>query len=214
MGDVTVLIACGLVREARILAQPGMSAIPGGGDAARLEAALEAQVAGATMLLSCGIGGALDPALKAGDVVVHLPSGEWRAGPLQRALPRAHFGDIVGQDHICATAADKAMLYAATSARAVDMESHVAARVAARHGLPFAAIRAISDSAYETLPAAALVGMNPDGSMALGRVLWSLARAPSQLPALIRTGRGAEAAFKSLVEIARALAQFSDATSQ
>jgi hopanoid-associated phosphorylase len=210
----SLLIACGLVREARILARPGILAIPGGGDAARLDTALEAQVAGAAMLLSCGIGGALDPALKAGDVVVHLPSSEWREAPLRRALPHAHFGGIVGQDHICATAADKAMLYATTGALAVDMESHVAARVAARHGLPFAAIRAISDTAHETLPLAALVGMNPDGSMALGRVLWSLARAPSQLPALIRTGRSAEAAFKSLVEIAGALAQFSAATGQ
>ncbi len=71
-GDV-ILIACGLVREAKLLARPGVVAVPGGGDAARLEAALEAQVAGAALVLSCGIGGALDPALKAGDIVLHLP---------------------------------------------------------------------------------------------------------------------------------------------
>ena len=86
------------------------------------------------------------------------------------------------------------------------MESHVAARVAARHALPFMAIRAISDTASETLPPAALVGMNPDGSMALGSVLRSLARHPAQLPALIRTGRSAEAAFGVLGRVAAAIA--------
>jgi len=37
--------------------------------------------------------------------------------------------------------------------------------------------------------------------MALGKVLASLARRPGQLPALIRTGRSAELAFKALAEV-------------
>ena len=227
---MTILIACGLQREAAILPRDGVLAIPGGGDAARLEAALEAAASGASMILSCGIGGALDPALKAGDLVLFIPSpspsgeglgwglsasdrpvarphpcpspeGEGFIEALKSALPHAHVGRIIGQDHIAATVAEKAALHAATGALAVDMESHIAARVAAHHGLPFAAIRTISDTASETLPPAALVGMNPDGSMALGKVLLSLARQPTQLPALIRTGRSAEAAFKALSEL-------------
>ncbi len=125
---------------------------------------------------------------------------------MKAALPPSRLGLIIGQDHITATAAEKAALYAATGALAVDMESHIAARVAERHGLPFAAIRTISDAANETLPPAALVGMNPDGSMALGRVLASLARHPMQLPALIRTGTSAEAAFRALRRVGDALA--------
>jgi hypothetical protein len=78
------------------------------------------------------------------------------------------------------------------------METHVAARVAARRDFPFVALRVISDDAGSTLPPAALVGMKPDGGMALGAVLWSLARKPGQLPALIRTGNQAGRAFKSL----------------
>jgi hypothetical protein len=230
-----ILIACGLQREARLLAGPGILAIPGGGDAARLEAALEAQVADATLVLSCGIAGALDQALKAGDVVIDIPEsfpGEGRGpasarddvtrnaapeggsklGPglrrgsgiwkiLRVQFANAHYGTIIGQDHIAATSHYKGVLYQTTSALAVDMESHIARRVAARHGLPCAAIRTISDTALETLPPAALIGMNPDGSMALGRVLLSLARRPAQLPALIRTGRSAELAFKALGEV-------------
>ncbi len=223
-----ILVACGLQREANILRGLGVIAIPGGGDRARLEAVLEGQAAGAAMIVSAGIAGALDPALKAGDVVIDLPEYSREDGNpesqamapvaldprvrggteemIRAALPQALYGQIIGQDHIAATAAEKAALYAATGALAVDMESHIAAQVAARHGLPFLAIRTISDTADESLPPAALVGMNPDGSMALGKVLASLARQPGQLPALIRTGQSVEAAFRALKKVAAAIA--------
>ncbi len=63
-------------------------------------------------------------------------------------------------------------------------------------GVPI--LRTISDSADHALPPAALVGMKPDGGVALGAILASLARNPAQLPALIRTGREAGAAFSAL----------------
>ena len=128
------------------------------------------------------------------------------------AFPGAQPGLIIGQDHIAASVAEKAALHAQTGALAVDMETHIAARVAARHGLPFAAIRVISDTAHEALPPAALVGMNPDGSMALGKVLASLARTPAQLPALIRTGRNAEIAFGVLGEVGESLRELVTST--
>lgn len=231
---VTILIACGLIREARILAGPGIVAVPGGGDGARLEALLESRAPNAAMIVSAGIAGALDPSLRAGDLVVHQPpfvssgvgkprdafdarssispeTNGWKER-LQAAFPHARHGAIIGQDHIAATVADKAALYAATGALAVDMESHITARIAARHGLPFIAIRAISDTASETLPPAALIGMNPDGSMALGRVLMSLARSPRQLPALLRTGMNSAAALRALKNLGAALEAFPTAT--
>ncbi|MEI9890256.1 MAG: hypothetical protein WDN45_06180 [Caulobacteraceae bacterium] len=80
----------------------------------------------------------------------------------------------------------------------VDMESHVAARIAAGAGLPFAAIRVVSDTAGLSLPPAVLQGLNEDGGMNLMGVLAALARDPRQLPALMRTGRDADLAFKAL----------------
>ncbi|MEO7171038.1 MAG: phosphorylase, partial [Sphingomonas sp.] len=119
----------------------------------------------------------------------------------------SYIGTITGSDTIIASVAEKQAVHAATSALAVDMESHIAARVAARHGLPFAIVRAISDTADHALPPAALVGMRPDGGMALGAVLASLARNPRQLPALIRTGRDAGRAFAALRRVRDVLAR-------
>jgi nucleoside phosphorylase len=66
------------------------------------------------------------------------------------------------------------------------MESHIAARVAAEHGLPFAVVRVVIDPADQALPAAAEVGLREDGSPNLPAVLQSVAQHPTQLPALMR----------------------------
>lgn len=212
---MSILIACGLKREATLLGGPGVVAIPGGGDAARLEAALEAAAGSAGAIVSAGIAGAFAPQLRVGDIVIgehiigHGATDPALAARLASALPGAMLGPIKGGDQIWARAADKAAMFGSTRALAADMESHVAARVAARHNLPLAVVRVISDSAAEDLPPAALVGMKPDGGMALGAVLRSLARRPTQLPALIRTGRHAEVAFQRLRAVAEAIARLS-----
>jgi len=196
---VTLIIACGLKREARIFDRPGRDVfvVIGGGVAARLDHELDARAEMFPgIILSCGIAGALAPSLQPGDVVID--GNVMVVERLGQALPHAHRGGIVGSDAIAATAVEKRILRERTGAIAVDMESHVAARVAVRKGLPFAALRVISDRADDDLPPAALVGMRPDGGMALGAVLASLAREPRQLPALIRTGRQADMAFRSL----------------
>ena len=196
---MTLIVACGLKREARIVARGGgdLFAVIGGGDAVRLDADLDATAAARSgIILSCGIAGALVPELEPGDVVI---DGDTElVERLRHALPDARRGAVIGHDIIVATAARKRALHEQTRALAVDMESHVAARVAGRRGLPFAALRVISDRMEDDLPPAALIGMRPDGGMALGAVLASLARDPRQLPALIRTGRQAERAFTSL----------------
>ncbi|MDJ0391093.1 hopanoid-associated phosphorylase [Roseomonas sp. E05] len=203
-----VLVATGLRREARILAGPEIEAVAGGGDAGRLEAALERLAGeGACGLISIGIAGALAPGLHPGDWLVAsavldgeavlLTDPAWTARLAARLSARQ--GTFLGSDAVVAGAAEKVALHARTGAAAVDMESHIAARVARRHGLPFAAARVISDAADRSLPPAARVGMRPDGGMDLAGVLRALAARPGQLPALIRTGWEAERAFRALL---------------
>jgi hopanoid-associated phosphorylase len=199
-----VIAVTGLRREARILAGPQVVAIAGGGDHARLETEIEAACNGAAGVISLGLGGALAEGLKPVDWVVASRVGEMESDPswaqrLLQVLPNARLGPIAGSDVMVPDAAAKAALHASTGALAVDMESHIAARVAARHGLPFAAARTISDGADRALPRAAQAGMRPDGAMDVMAVLRELVKRPSELPALIRTGLEAEAAFRALL---------------
>lgn len=209
-----ILAATGLTREARLIASPEVQVVAGGGRSAALEAALLAAAEGAEAVISIGVAGALAPELKPGDWAVAervlCPDGEVSCDPawtqaLQQGLPRARRGALLGSDAIVADRRAKAQAYAQWQALAVDMESHVAARVAERLGLPFAAVRVIVDDANFDLPPAALAGMASDGRMAPGAVLRSLARAPWQLPDLIRTALAAERAFRALAEGRRLL---------
>jgi adenosylhomocysteine nucleosidase len=203
-----ILIATGLKREARILQGDGVVVVAGGGDRARLEQELDRAAGGASAVLSMGLCGALEAGLQPGDWVVatrivsaassdFATDPEWTA-TLAGTLPHARAGVMLGSDLIIADAAAKRAAFAATGALAVDMESHMAAAVAARRGLPFAAARVVSDAADRSLPKAAQAGMAPDGSMDIGAVLQALAADPRQLPALIRVGREAEVAFRAL----------------
>jgi len=203
VSGAVILAATGLGREARIVAGAGVIVIVGGGAADLLEQALERAAPRAMAVLSVGIAGALAPGLRPGDRIIGASVGDvatdpsWRAH-LRAALPDAIVGAVAGSDRIAASPADKQALHMATGALAVDMESHVAARVAARRGLPLAILRVISDAASASLPPAALIAMRPGGGVDLRAVLGSLARNPAQTPALIGTAINAERAFRSL----------------
>jgi hopanoid-associated phosphorylase len=205
---VTLLAVCGLQREAALITGPEVSPVAGAGRRARLEALL-ARAGPAEAVVSFGLAGALDPALAPGDWVVAtevaadreiLPTDPaWTQALIARLQPRGR-GRILGADAMLLRATDKAAARAGSGALAVDMESHLAAREAIRRGVPFAAIRVISDDAHRDLPAAVRVGLDPEGRMALGAVLWALAGDPRQLPGLIRTGRDANRAFRALAD--------------
>jgi hopanoid-associated phosphorylase len=206
---VTILAVCGLTKEAEIAGTDDVVAVAGGGDAAGLKKKLDALHGDITGVISIGLGGALSPLLNVGDVVIGerivtadgaLPCDHtWRV-LLAARIPAATQGALYGSDAVLANPAAKAALFEASGgALAVDMESQVAARFAAERELPLAALRVISDDASHALPPAALVAMMPDGGVSLGRVLWSLAKNPLQLPALMRTGRNSSKAFKELL---------------
>ena len=194
-GDV-VAVTC-LALEARIALGPGVSVICT--HASQLIAALDrAAKGGASGIISFGIAGGLAPDLAAGDWVVGssvrteeecFPTDRVWAQALLAALPGAVHAEIIGADAPVAHPSEKRRLHARTGAVAVDNESHVAARIAAAHRIPFAACRAVIDPAHSVLPPAAVTGLRHDGTPDVLAVFRSVVRQPSQLPALARTAR-------------------------
>jgi len=96
--------------------------------------------------------------------------------------------------------AEKRELHRTTGAVAVDMESHVVARIAAAHRLAFAAVRVIVDPAHRAIPPAALLGMAADGRADFSAVLRDVIARPSQLSPLARI---AVDAFTARAEMSR-----------
>ena len=87
-------------------------------------------------VISAGFAGGLDPALRAGDTLTEeFPS------PLifSKAIPLE-------------TPAEKIAAFRETGARIVDMETDIIGAACARAGIPLTAVRAVSDSADESLP--------------------------------------------------------------
>jgi hopanoid-associated phosphorylase len=210
-----LLVVSGLAAESRIAAGPRIQTFSFGGASALLEEKLAAALRdGAAGVLSFGVAGGLAPGVAPGAVVLGetiICGGEriacdpgWLRSLTER-LPGATRAPIFGADAAVARAPDKARLAANTGAAAVDMESHIAARWAARHGARFAAIRVIADPLAHSLPPAALVGMRADGTTDIYAVLRSLGATPRQLPALLQTALGAKRAFDGLKSCRRAL---------
>lgn len=167
---------------------------------------------GVSALLSFGIAGALAPGLPPGALLlpraVVAGRGEWavsaewhrRVTELagEAGLPLLSEVTLAGSDGAVTGAAGKAALAASSGSAAVDMESHILAEVAARHGLPFLVLRAIADPAERGIPGPALAGLGPDGETRPGAVALRLLAAPWTLPALLRLAKDSEAGLKAL----------------
>lgn len=202
------LLVVGLRAEARIVAGPNVRMVIGGGDSLRLAQAIEvALLGGVSSIMSFGLAGGVAPGLRPGAVVIAScvlagsekleADGTW-SRDLAGAFSGAVIAAIAGVDRPVHTAVAKRDLHITTGAVTADMESHIAARAANRHKLPFASVRVVADPSDCDLPRAALVAMKPDGKIDATAVLRSVLHNPGQLPALIRTSIHAAAAFDSL----------------
>jgi adenosylhomocysteine nucleosidase len=207
-GPARIGIVVGLVAEARIAARLGPVETGGGLPAGAREAAERLVGRGVTALVSFGLAGGLDPNLPPGHLVI--PEAVLEDGvryPTDPALSDSFGGAnaalMLAGAEIVANGVAKRDLFRATGACAVDLESGAVARVARRHDLPFAVLRAICDPAKRDLPPAALVALDAGGAIGLLRVLISLARQPGQIGGLIRLARDARLGRQALMAVSR-----------
>lgn len=224
----TLLVVTGLLREARIATGRHVMTLCSGGDPELLRERLDSffsprsresgmsrgEICG---ILSFGLAGGLAKHLRSGDIVIsssvqsagrrHEAHRGWHGAVTSTLGARrtVHLGATAGHNLVLAKSVEKNSLHLETGALAVDMESHIAAEYAHRHGLPFAAIRAISDPVTRNLPPIAMDALTPDGKVALRRVIRSVLRDTDQLPAMIAAGIDSERAFASLRRCRRLL---------
>ena len=209
-----VIAFVGMGFEAKIAAGPGVLVVCR--DSRRdLANVIEGAVRqGYRGVISFGVAGGLAADLRTGDWVVasavldahvpHATDAAWSSS-LVATIPGAIYAPILGVDAPVAEPAMKRKLHKTTGACAVDMESHVMGRLAAAHGLAFAAVRVIIDPAERQIPSAALLGMRPDGGANVWAVLRDLVARPSQLLLLVRIAVDAFAARAELLRVRRLL---------
>lgn len=207
-----LLIVTGLPQEARIATGPGVTVICSSSDPNQLRAQLGAFDASKVRgIISFGVAGGLDPALHPGDIVIATEivaaNASWTTSDFFTADMindaradgrRVVRGILAGAEEVVLNPTDKATLRAETSAIGVDMESHIAAAYAASAGLPFTAVRVISDPASRALPEIAANALKPDGNIDIWKILRGIARRPSVIPDLVRTSRDFNQAIAAL----------------
>ncbi len=187
-----LLVVTGLQREAQIAAGDGVDDRLQRRQPQRAVAMAGGYRAATRRRPQLWIGRGLAPDLRSGDVVLashvfeqserHDVHDVWHSTILSasQSTMRVRHGAITGHDVVIARAADKAALHAGSGAVAVDMESHIAALYARKHGLPFAIIRVISDPVTRSLPPVASDALKPDGNIDMSKILKGIARNPGQ----------------------------------
>jgi adenosylhomocysteine nucleosidase len=121
------------------------------------------------------------------------------------ALRAVSEGNLLTSAHAIETPADKAAAFRGTGAAAVDMESAAVAEIAAKHNLPFIAVRVIVDTAADMLPRA-VVAASRAGRVHFARLLGGLILAPREIVSLIRLAQRYRIAMRSLRAIGAHLA--------
>ncbi len=119
---------------------------------------------------------------------------------------RATVGGILSVDHLVQTTAVKGYHGPrAARCRAIDMESAGVGRAATESGVPWIAIRAVTDTLEEDLPLSFEAFMTGSGDVSRTRVLAAALRQPGLTPALVRLARQSLRAAANLARFAEEL---------
>lgn len=185
--------------------------------ARRARVASEALVKkGATALLSWGSAGGLLATLSSGSLVLPekvLSSDrisfsvdtQWHERLCARLSGHAdlHTGPLIQSPTVLRSPEEKIAMFNRYGAIAVDMESAAVAQVALLEGVPFMAIRAVSDPAYDSIPPSAMITIDERGIFRPVRLSRSILRHPRELLPLVRLARNFRAAQTTLASVKR-----------
>jgi adenosylhomocysteine nucleosidase len=212
-----------LDRALACLSDGTLLVVSGMGPAAAEQGAQRLVQAGARALMSWGVAGGLDPMLAAGTVLLptEVVSFEGRVLPTAKDWRERLSSAVSSLCTVCAgrllttrepitSPAEKAIAFRQSAAAGVDLESFAVAAVAMGHRMPFLAVRAIIDTALESLPrslSAAAAGTGA-ADVRIGRLFGAIARAPADLPGLIRLLARYVQASRALKLVARSGALF------
>jgi adenosylhomocysteine nucleosidase len=153
--------------------------------------------------LSAGYSGALREGLQVGDVILakefadqggNIYPASWLP---QRVTSTLSSGRLLTLDRLTGDPKEKHHLGQQFGAVAVDMESAAVAKVCASRGIPFGAVRVISDD-VDTCLSPQLVSLLSGSRVSLLRVLGNVIRSPNLIPQLWRLARNTRLAARQL----------------
>jgi hypothetical protein len=178
-------------------------------------------------IIRAGLGGALDPDLAIGDVVIEslncplfpspgtpgegqgegLSVGEGNAphpNPLPAYRERGiRVGRIYTSDHLIADVAEKQKLFGETGCLAVDMEGGIVRKFAEAAGVAMLHIRAVSDLAGEALPEGMADWVDDVGEPRMAKVAAEVTFRPYLIPSLMRLQKNSRLALEHLATVVR-----------
>jgi adenosylhomocysteine nucleosidase len=148
-------------------------------------------------IISFGLCGGLSPLAMVGDGFICkdliTPNGKMRADDAwaERLIGTTRYRVkdwwSSGQFNTANNYQERTQLYTKTQAWVIDDETYAVAEFAHRRGIPFQALRVVSDATTDNLPPAVVDALNADGTDNIEAVIESVEHNPFQIPALIKT---------------------------
>jgi adenosylhomocysteine nucleosidase len=155
------------------------------------------------LVVSIGLCGALEPCLKAGEVVVvsrvvPAEGGSGHQVQLPESVADHRTVSLISQDRVAVTVEEKRALRV-SGAAVVEMEAYGVACGAARLHLPFACVRVVSDTSEEGFALDLNSMRSADGHFSSARIVSAALRRPARLiPELFRLQRRSRSAALAL----------------